>query len=409
MSAVTERFLRYVGIDTQSSEESEKSPSTEKQHELARVLYEELLQLGAKDVVYDKEHCYLYAKIPATDHREGAKTLGFISHMDTAPDASGRNIKPRLIENYDGKDILLNESRGIVLKTETYPEIRDYVGKTLIVTDGTTLLGADDKAGIAEIMTMAEMLLSHPEIQHGPIAIAFTPDEEIGKGTEHFDIKQFGADFAYTVDGGALGELEYETFNAASAEVTIKGVSVHTGSAKGIMINAARIGAEFDRMLPEKERPEFTEGREGFYHLSSFLGEVEETKLFYLLRDHDKTLFEKRKRVMLETAEKLNQTYGEGVVSVSIEDTYYNMREKIEPEFLFLVEQASEAMKQLGITPKIQPVRGGTDGASLSFMGIPCPNLFTGGHNFHGRFEYCCVQSMEKAVDLLLRLAESHS
>ncbi|MCR5418849.1 MAG: peptidase T [Lachnospiraceae bacterium] len=407
MSSVTERFLRYISIDTQSSEDSGKSPSTDKQHDLARVLYEELLQLGAADVTYDKEHCYIYAKIPATCNVKGQKTVGFISHMDTSPETSGQGVKARIIENYDGEDITLNASQGIVLKVDTYPEIKDYVGQSLIVTDGTTLLGADDKAGVAEIMTLAEHLLTHPEIQHGPIAVAFTPDEEIGNGTEYFDIKKFDADFAYTVDGGALGELEYETFNAASAEVTIRGVNVHTGSAKGVMINAARIGAEFDQLLPAEERPEFTEGREGFFHLGSIEGGVEEARLSYLIRDHDRSIFEKRKGLMLEAAKKLNLKYGEGVVSVSIEDSYYNMREKIEPDFLFLVEKASEVMKELGIEPKIQPVRGGTDGSRLSFMGLPCPNLFTGGHNFHGRYEYCCVESMEKSVAVLIKLAES--
>ncbi len=407
MNSVTQRFLRYVSIDTQSSEDSEKSPSTDQQHDLAKVLYEELLQIGAVDVVYDKEHCYIYAKIPASGNADDTKTIGFISHMDTSPETSGDGVKARVIENYDGGDITLNESLGIVLKTDTYPEIKNYAGKSLIVTDGTTLLGADDKAGVAEIMTMAEYLLTHPKTAHGPIAIAFTPDEEIGKGTEYFDLNQFGADFAYTVDGGALGELEYETFNAASAEVTIRGVNVHTGSAKGVMINAARIGAEFDQLLPAEERPEFTEGREGFFHLSSIKGEVEEAQLSYLIRDHDRELFEKRKSDMQKAAEKLNLKYGEGVVTISIEDSYYNMREKIEPEFLFLVEKAGDVMRQLGIEPVTQPVRGGTDGARLSFMGLPCPNLFTGGHNFHGRYEYCCIESMEKAVEVLVKLAES--
>ena len=407
MSSVTERFLRYVSIDTQSSEESATSPSTQKQHDLARLLYEELLQLGAADVVYDREHCYIYAKIPATCQTDGNKTIGFISHMDTSPETSGQGVKARIVENYDGGDIALNDALGIVLKADTYPEIKKYTGQSLIVTDGTTLLGADDKAGVAEIMTMAEYLLSHPDIAHGPIAISFTPDEEIGKGTSFFDIDQFGADYAYTVDGGGLGELEYETFNAASAQVTIRGVNVHTGSAKGVMINAASIGARFDQLLPADERPEFTEGREGFFHLSSIEGGVEKAVLSYLIRDHDRALFEKRKETMYETAAKLNDRYGEGVVSVFVEDSYYNMREKIEPDYLFLVEKAGAAMKQLGIEPFVQPVRGGTDGARLSFMGIPCPNLFTGGHNFHGRYEYCCIESMEKAVRVLIGIVKS--
>ena len=406
MNEVTERFLKYVSFDTQSDDDSGDSPSTAKQHDLAKVLYEELMDMGASDVIYDREHCYVYAKIPATDNSV-SETLGFISHMDTAPDTSGREVKPRIIENYDGKDIVLNEGSGIILKTEVYPEIKDYVGKSLIVTDGTTLLGADDKAGVAEIMTMAHTLLERPDIKHGPIAIAFTPDEEIGKGTEYFDLKQFRADYAYTVDGGALGELEYETFNAASAKIVINGINVHTGSAKGTMINAGRVGIEFDKMLPQDQRPECTEGREGFFHLDSFESSVEKAEMKYLIRDHDKALFLQRKQMMEQAAAKLNEKYGEKTVSIKIEDTYYNMREKIEPDYMFLVDRAGDCMKKLGITPRISPVRGGTDGATLSFKGLPCPNLCTGGHNFHGRYEYCCIESMEMVVMLLIGLSES--
>ncbi|MBO4338117.1 MAG: peptidase T [Lachnospiraceae bacterium] len=405
MNDLVKRFLRYVSIDTQSDERSETSPSSPGQHDLAALLYDELKQSGAGDVVYDKEHCYIYAKIPATEGFENVKTLGFISHMDTAPDAPGKDVRARIIENYDGGDIVLNEPFDIILETKVYPEIREYTGKSLIVTDGTTLLGADDKAGVAEIMTMAQMLLSDPGIKHGPIAIAFTPDEEIGKGTEYFDLEQFGADYAFTVDGGKEGELEYETFNAASAEVLIKGVSVHTGSAKGVMVNAARVGTQFDDMLPADQRPEFTEGREGFFHMSDFEGTVEEARLKYLIRDHDRALFNERKEIMLRAAEELNLKYGQGVVTVTIKDTYHNMREKIDPDNMFLIRFAASCMKELGIDAISNPVRGGTDGAELSFRGLPCPNIFTGGHNFHGRYEYCCIESMEKAVKLLVKLA----
>ena len=405
MNDLVKRFLRYVSIDTQSDERSETSPSSPGQHDLAALLYDELKQSGAGDVVYDKEHCYIYAKIPATEGFENVKTLGFISHMDTAPDAPGKDVRARIIENYDGGDIVLNEPFDIILETKVYPEIREYTGKSLIVTDGTTLLGADDKAGVAEIMTMAQMLLSDPGIKHGPIAIAFTPDEEIGKGTEYFDLEQFGADYAFTVDGGKEGELEYETFNAASAEVLIKGVSVHTGSAKGVMVNAARVGTQFDDMLPADQRPEFTEGREGFFHMSDFEVTVEEARLKYLIRDHDRALFNERKEIMLRAAEELNLKYGQGVVTVTIKDTYHNMREKIDPDNMFLIRFAASCMKELGIDAISNPVRGGTDGAELSFRGLPCPNIFTGGHNFHGRYEYCCIESMEKAVKLLVKLA----
>ena len=404
MTEVIERFLRYVKINTRSDEDSQTHPSTAVQHDLAKLLYRELTEMGAQDVFYDEENCYVYAKIPATDGGAQTKTLGFISHMDTSPEASGENVHPRIIDNYDGGDITLNEELGIVLKTSVYPEIKAYIGKPLIVTDGTTLLGADDKAGIAEIMTMAHTLLSDPSIKHGRIAIAFTPDEEIGAGTDRFDLARFGADYAYTVDGGGLGELEFETFNAASAEITVRGVNVHTGEAKNKMINAARIAAEFDSMLPAEQRPEFTEGREGFFHLMSIEGGTEKASLSYLIRDHDRQRFEARKALIRKTAELLDLRYGEGTVKAEIEDTYYNMREKIEPDYMFLVENAADCMRKQGVEPVIRPVRGGTDGSSLSFKGLPCPNICTGGHNFHGRFEYCCISSMEKIVDILTDL-----
>lgn len=402
MSEVTERFLRYVRIDTQSSEESETHPSTAKQHDLAELLYEELVGMGAEDVYYDRENCYVYAAVPASNGMEG--TLGFISHMDTSPETSGRNVKPRIIEDYDGGDIVLNAEQGIVLRADTYPEIMAYKGQRLIVTDGTTLLGADDKAGIAEIMTAVHRLLTE-DISHRRIAVAFTPDEEIGAGTERFDMERFGADYAYTVDGGKLGELEYETFNAASAVVEIHGVNVHTGEAKGKMINAARIAAEYEGILPQEQKAEFTAGRDGFIQLMSIEGTTEYAKLSYLIRDHDRAYFEKKKRIMEQTAELLSLRYGEGTVDITIKDTYFNMREKIEPEYMFLIDNARECMEELGIEPVIQPIRGGTDGASLSFRGLPCPNLCTGGHNYHGRYEYCCADSMEKIVELLLKLS----
>ncbi len=406
MSEVLERFLRYVKIDTQSDEDSGSSPSTAKQHDLAKVLYEELKEMGASEVLYDTEHCYIYAKIPANDGGKQKKTLGFVSHMDTSPDASGKDVKPNIIRNYNGKDIILNKAEDIVLKTDIYPEIRSYKGKTLIVTDGKTLLGADDKAGISEIMTMAHILLSDPSIKHGTIAIAFTPDEEIGEGTRFFDKSAFGADYAYTVDGGGIGELEYETFNGAAAKISIQGVSVHPGEARDKMVNAARIAAEFDSMLPDKQRPENTEDREGFFHMTDIYGDVEKAEVSYIIRDHDKALFISKKKLFEETVKLLNEKHPRAKIDVIMKDQYYNMREKIEPDHMFLVNNAKRCMKELGIEPKIQPIRGGTDGATLSYMGIPCPNLCTGGHNYHGRFEYCCLESMEDIVKLLVKLTE---
>ena len=406
MSDVINRFLKYVSIDTQSDDDSGLSPSTEKQHNLAKLLYNELVEMGASDVVYDSEHCYVYARIPANNGDKSRKTLGFISHMDTAPVTSGRDVKPRMIEDYDGGDIILNEVENIVLQRDTYPEIGAYTGKTLIVTDGTTLLGADDKAGVAEIMTMAGTLLNNPDIKHGNIAIAFTPDEEIGEGTTYFDLDTFGADYAYTVDGGGIGELEYENFNAASATICLKGVNVHPGEAKNKMVNASRIAAEFDSLLPLQQRPEYTEGREGFYHLENIKGDVETAELSYIIRDHDRAEFEHKKEVMEQAVELIRTKYANLSVDVKITDTYYNMREKLEPDYMFLVENVKRCMTELGIEPKIQPVRGGTDGARLSFMGLPCPNICTGGHNFHGRFEYCCKESMEKIVELLIKLTD---
>ena len=383
---VIDRFFRYVQIDTQSKEDAESFPSTEKQKNLAMLLTKELQEMGASDVIYP--------------------TLGFIAHMDTSPDCSGRNVKPKLVENYDGKEVILNEEKAIVLSPVVFPELKHYVGQTLIVTDGTTLLGADDKAGVAEIMTMVQTLLEHPEIKHGPIAIGFTPDEEVGDGVDHFKIRQFGADYAYTVDGGAIGELEYENFNAASAKAIIHGVNVHPGEAKNKMKNASLYAMEFQMMLPGTMRPECTDGYEGFFHLTNMEGTVELATLSYIIRDHDKERFHEKKELFRHIANEMNTRYGEGTVEVEIFDSYYNMKEKIEPENLFLIENAKSCMEELGIVPKIQPIRGGTDGARLSFLGLPCPNLCTGGHNYHGRFEYCVVESMEKIVELLIHITQ---
>ena len=401
---VLERFLKYVKIDTQSDEATGTSPSTMKQHNLANVIIRELEELEASDIFYDKEHCYVYATIPASEGYEERPVLSFISHMDTAPSMSGKDVNPRIVEKYDGNDILLNKEQNIVLKTCDFPKILKYIGQDLIVTDGTTLLGADDKAGIAEIMTMAAYLLHHPEIKHGRIRIGFTPDEEIGCGPDYFDVKLFGADYAYTVDGGALGELEFENFNAANAKVIIQGCNVHPGSAKGKMKNAILIAQEFQSMLPNDENPMYTEGYEGFYHLDSIEGTVECTKMDYIIRDHDRIKFEKKKTLFLQVTQFLNNKYGETTIEVDMKDCYFNMREMIEPH-MFLIDYAKEAMEELGVEPIITPIRGGTDGARLSFMGLPCPNLCTGGENFHGKYEYISVQSMEKVVELLIKLS----
>lgn len=401
---VVEKFLRYVKVDTQSSEESGLSPSTEKQKNLGRMLYEELKQMGAEAPYFDEEHCYVYGFIPATDGGAQDKVMGLIAHMDTSPETSGTDVKPRIVSDYDGKDIILNEREGYVLSPKQYPELLNYVGKSLIVTDGTTLLGADDKAGVAEIMAAAEYWLTHPEIPHGRIAICFTPDEEIGSGVDHMDLERFGADYAYTVDGGGLGELEYENFNGASAEILVKGTTVHPGEAKNKMRNAILVAMEFERNLPSVQKPEYTCGYEGFFHLMHVEGCVEQASLSYIIRDHDRTKFEEKKALIEKNAAFLNAKYGEGTVTAVVKDSYYNMKEKLYPDYMFLIDRAKAAMEALGITPVVSPIRGGTDGARLSFMGLPCPNICTGGHNYHGRYEYCCVESMEKIVELLLKL-----
>lgn len=402
---VLERFLNYVVVETTSDPYAESFPSTKSQLDFGRTLMEEMKELGLTDVTQD-EYGYVFGTIPSTVPDYRGKILGLIAHMDTAYAASGKNIKPRIIKNYDGAEIVLNAEKKIVMKPEDFPSLKQYVGQDLIVTDGLTLLGGDDKAGVAEIMTAAEYLINHPEIPHGPIRVGFTPDEEIGQGADYFDVKKFGADFAYTVDGGECGELEYENFNAASAFVDFTGLSIHPGSAKNKMINALLLAMEFQGMMPEAQKPEHTEGREGFIHLEALEGSVEHASGEYIVRDHDFDLFKEKKEYMQRAADYMNVKYGEGTVSLRMEDSYYNMRQQIEPHY-FLIENVLKVYEKLDIEPKIQPIRGGTDGSRLSFMGLPCPNLGTGGHNFHGHFEYVCVQSMEKCVQVLIELVKN--
>lgn len=399
---VVERFLNYVAVDTESVPEQEQIPSSEKQFDLARKLEQELREMGASDVRLDG-HCYVYAKIPSNVEQK-TRVVGFIAHMDTSPAISGANVKPRIVKEYDGKDIILNSDTNVVLSVKNFPDLLKYKGQDLIVTDGTTLLGADDKAGVAEIMTMAEYLLSHPEVKHGDILIAFTPDEEVGNGATLFDVEGFGADVAYTVDGGELGELEYENFNGASLKVHVNGRGIHPGSAKGQMRNALLVAMEYHSLLPVFDNPMYTEGYEGFYHLDGMSGDVENADMEYIIRDHDREKFETKKELALKAAEFLNAKYGDSTVEAVVTDSYYNMKEKIEP-YMYLIDYAKEEMEALGITPIVSPIRGGTDGARLSYQGLPCPNLCTGGHNFHGKYEYICVQSMEKITELLINLA----
>lgn len=403
LPVVSEKFIKYVKIDTQSREElSDKVPSTEKQRDLALVLSQELKEMGASQVRYDEEHSYVYAVIPSNLDKE-VPAIGFIAHMDTSDAVSGTNVNPRFIENYDGEDIVLNEEKHIVTHVHDFPMLKDCKGKTLIVTDGTTLLGGDDKAGVAEIMTMAEYFLSHPKIKHGKICIGFTPDEEVGNGVEYFDIKGFGADYAYTVDGGELGDMSYECFHAASARVTVHGKSVHPGTAKNVMKNAIKLAYEFISMLPDKECPECTEGYEGFYHVTDIKGTVEEAVVDFIIRDHDRVIFEKRKEVIAQAAEKLNKAYGETIFEVEIKDSYHNMKEMIEKE-MHVVDNLKEAMLKAGVTPKVSPIRGGTDGARLSYEGLLCPNLCTGSEGHHGRNEFACMEDMEKIVEILKQI-----
>ena len=403
MDTLLDRFLRYVKIDTQSAEDSAAHPSTPGQMELARLLEKELQELGLTNIRLS-EKGYVMAELPANTDKD-LPVVGFIAHLDTSPDVSGKDVFPLLFHDYDGSDLILNEAENLVIKALDYPELKDYIGQTIITSDGTSLLGADDKAGIAAIMTAFAHLQNSPNIKHGKIAVAFTPDEEIGQGADHFDVEGFGADFAYTVDGGPLGELEYETFNAAIAHIDIKGANVHPGTAYMRMQNALLIAMELNGMLPVNERPEFTRDSEGFYHLNKFDGSVEAAKMTYIIRDHDREQFEQKKAHLQSCVDFLSKKYSGAGIKLHMQDQYYNMREKIEP-FYHIVTLAEQAMRDNGIEPMIRPVRGGTDGARLSFMGLPCPNIFTGGHNFHSRYEFIPLGSMEKAVQVIVRIIQ---
>ena len=397
-----ERFLKYVAINTRSDENSETFPSTAVQWDLLNTLVEEMKLLGLEDVTIDK-YGYAMGTIPATKGKENAPVIGFLAHVDTAPDMSGENVRPRIIECYDGEDIVLNNA--LTMKVAEFPELKRFIGHTLIHTDGTTLLGADDKAGVAEIMTAAEYLMAHPEVEHGKIRIGFTPDEEIGRGVDFFDVKAFGADFAYTMDGGYEGELEYENFNAASAKIAIQGRNVHPGYAKNKMINAIEVACELNNMVPAIERPQYTEGYEGFYHCIGLNGTVENATISYIIRDHDAEKFEQKKVWMWDIVGMLNKKYGQGTLTLTLKDQYYNMRKMVEPHPQ-VIDNALAAMRDAGVEPLVRPIRGGTDGARLSFMGLPCPNIFAGGMNFHGKFEYCSLNSMEKAVKVIINIAK---
>lgn len=400
MEKLIDRFLRYVSVDTQSCEESESQPSTAKQLNLLSMLRDELAAMGVEAVL--DEYGYVMAKIPSNIGKDAPK-VGFIAHVDTAPDAPGDNVKPQIIENYDGGDIALKGVEGLYLKPSEFPEMLAHKGKTLITTDGTTLLGADDKAGVAEIMDAVQYMVEHPEFKHGEIRVAFTPDEEIGRGVVKFDVAKFDADYAYTMDGGDLGELEFENFNAAAATIRIQGRNVHPGYAKGKMKNAMRIAIELNSLLPVEQKPEYTEGYEGFFHLIGFNGTVEEATISYIIRDHDMALYENRKAVMQQCVDFINAKYGEGTAVANIRHQYYNMRKEVEPHY-HIVEKAIKAMEMEGIKPKVQPIRGGTDGANLSFMGLPCPNIFAGGLNFHGKMEFVPLENMEAAAKVILNI-----
>lgn len=405
--SLIDRFVRYVKIDTQSDDTvTDRFPSTEKQLVLSNLLVKELKELGAQEVEID-EYGYVMATIPANTNKP-IPVLGFLAHVDTSPDMPGNNVNPRFVENYNGSEIVLNKDLGVVLSPNEFPELKNYMGQALIVTDGTTLLGADDKAGVAEIMTAVEFMLKNPDFKHGKIRIGFTVDEEVGRGVDHFDVKRFGADFGYTLDGGAIGELEFENFNAASAKISIQGRNIHPGYAKDKMLNAILIAQEFNSLLPAHERPEHTQGYEGFYHLIKMDGSVEKATFQYIIRDHDRKKFEARKAYMQRITEYLNTKYGDGTVTLELKDQYYNMREKIEPVY-HVVSTAIEAMEAVGVKPKVKPIRGGTDGARLSYMGLPCPNLFAGGENFHGKHEYVAVESMVKATEVMLKIIELYA
>lgn len=397
-----DRFLKYVSIDTQSDETQKSCPSTDKQWDLANYLYQELTALGLSDVCLDN-NAYVTATLPSNVDKD-TPIVGFISHMDTSPDMSGKDVKPQMIRNYQGQDIVLDEESAVILRPSEFPELLRYIGQDIITTDGKTLLGADDKAGIAEIVTAMEFLIKHPEIKHGTIKIGFTPDEEIGRGADLFDVQSFGADFAYTVDGGQIGELEYENFNAALASIQIQGRNVHPGTAKDQMINALLLGMELNTLLPAHQRPQHTEGYDGFFHLIDFHGTVEASSMRYIIRDHDVVKFEEKKNLLQESVKFINQKYGQRC-SLTLQDQYYNMKEKIEP-VRYIVDIAEEAMTKVGVNVIKKPIRGGTDGSKLSFMGLPCPNIFAGGHNFHGKYEYIPVQSMEKSVAVIVKICE---
>ncbi len=400
---IINRFISYVTVDTESDPNSNTTPSTKKQWDLANKLVQELKVIGMTEVEID-ENSYIMATLPSNIEKE-VPVIGFVSHFDTSPDFTGANVKPQIVENYDGKDIVLNKEQNIILSPDYFEDLLLYKGQTLITTDGTTLLGADDKAGICEIISAMEYLINHPEIKHGKIRVGFTPDEEIGRGAHKFDVQKFGADWAYTMDGSQIGELEYENFNAAKAVVTIQGKIVHPGYAKGKMINSMYIATDFINSLPRLETPEHTEGTEGFFHLNEIKGEVDKTILQYIIRDHDKVKFEARKKMMQDLTNELNTQSTDDLISIEITDQYYNMREKVEP-VIHIVELAEKALLKAGITPIIKPIRGGTDGSQLSFMGLPCPNIFAGGHNFHGRYEYVPVESIQKAIEVIVHLAE---
>ena len=400
MESILDRFFRYVAVDTQSNEESESQPSTAKQLKLLEMLRDELAAMGVEATL--DEYGYVMGRIPSNIEGK-VPAIGFIAHVDTAPDASGAGIKPQVIKDYDGGDIELKGVPGLALKPSEFPEMLHYIGETLITTDGTTLLGADDKAGVAEIMDAVQFIVEHPGFKHGEIRIGFTPDEEIGRGVVKFDVPRFGAEYAYTMDGGEIGELEFENFNAASAKIQIQGRNVHPGSAKGKMKNAILIGQEFNGLLPVEQRPEYTEGYEGFFHLISFKGTVEEADFAYIIRDHDRAKFEAKKALISECVAFINAKYGAGTAVLVLRDQYFNMREQVEPHY-FVVEKAMKAMEMAGVKPKIQPIRGGTDGANLSFKGLPCPNIFAGGLNFHGRLEYVPLESMEAASKVILNI-----
>ncbi|MCY1634839.1 peptidase T [Marinifilum sp. D737] len=403
MNTVVDKFLKYVKFDTESDTETGLTPSTPGQMVLAKELAKELEEVGLENVSVD-ENGYVMGVLPSNIDKEVPK-VGFVAHMDTSPDFSGKNVKPQILENYNGLDIVLNKEQDIVMKVADFPELTNYKGQTIITTDGTTLLGADDKAGVAEIITAVEYLAKNPEIKHGALHVGFTPDEEIGKGADFFDVKKFGADFAYTLDGGEIGELQYENFNAAFAKITFKGRNVHPGMAKDKMINSMSIANEFAACLPKDEVPEKTEGYQGFYHLIAMNGGVESSSLQYIIRDFDMNNYEARKKLIEDLCAEYNQKLGEGTVTLEMTNQYYNMREKVEP-VKYIVDIAEEAMKEVGVSPMVIPIRGGTDGSRLSYMGLPCPNIFAGGHNFHGRFEYVPVQSMEKAVDVILKIVD---